>query len=353
MSEWIDFKAVRRDLSFETVLVAYGVRLNLRNNTEGRQHSGPCPLKACKDRQSSKASFSANVDHGIWRCFGCGSKGNVLDFILLCEGLNPSKGTDVRKGAIIAKEKFLNEKAGGKVVPTSEPPKQEAPAKPQGAEYTKTLVNEPLDFVLKSLDSSHGWFKDRGFDPHTVEHFGLGMASRGNLKGRIAVPLHHDATGKLIGYAGRCMDESKAAGKDPQYLFPEPRIRSGIRHVFDPRRFLYHGHAVTAPVNRLLVVADMEAVWWLWQHGYGYGVSTMGASCEDAQAKRACSLVKQGGTLAVIAREDEDGSRFVREIMGMCAVSCAVRWYATAEEPLALDATALQSLLGLAETSVP
>src|ERR1700734_1059743 len=243
MSEWIDFKAVRRDLNFEKVLMAYGIRLNIRDTPKGRQHSGPCPLNLCKGRSPSKATFSVNVDQGIWRCFACGSHGNTLDFILLCEGLNPLIGKDVRKGALIAQEKFLGKRGDEKTAIRVEPaPKEDVPESPKGASaYTKTLVNEPLDFVLKGLDPSHGWFRAHGLLPETVRHFGLGAASRRKLKDRIAIPLHDDPTGKLLGYAGRLIDDRQATEKYPLYLFPEPRVRSGIRHVFDRGRFLYHG----------------------------------------------------------------------------------------------------------------
>ena len=347
MSEWIDFKAVRRDLNLEKVLLAYGVRLNIRDTPKGRQHSGACPLKACKGRSAN--GFSANLDQGIWRCFGCGNHGNTLDFVLLMEGLDLEKGADVRKGALIAQEKFLSKKAGKPTVPVPKAErKEEVP--PQGT-YSKTLVNEPLDFVLKGLDPSHGWFKAHGLLPVTIQHFGLGAASRRKLKDRIAIPLHN-AEGRLIGYAGRSMGTDRAAGKDPRYLFPEPRIRSGIRHVFDTGRLLYNAHAVKPAVHRLLVVSDMETAWWLWQHGYGNVVSTMRETCEDAQAQGAVSLLSPGGVVAVLACESEAGTRFAQEVMGLCGTSCAVRWYATAEETRTLDAVALQSLIGLAETSV-
>jgi hypothetical protein len=350
MSEWIDFRTLRRDLNFEKVLTSYGIRLNIRDTPKGRQHSGPCPLESCGE--TSKANFSANMDEGIWRCFGCGSHGNSLDLVILLEGLDPSKGADVRKGALLAQEKFLGKGVGKpKAVAPQAEKKEAAPAPPR--ENAKTLINEPLDFTLKSLDPSHGWLKAHGLTPDTVEHFGLGASSRGGLKGRIAIPLHDAATGKLIGYAGRIMDKSRATEKDPLYLFPEPRIRNGIRHVFEPGRVLYNSHAIKAPVNRLLVVSDIEAVWWLWQQGYGHVVSTMKQDCEDAQLQRALSLLKPDGVLAVLAREDEQGSRFARKVMEVGATTCAVRWHATAHEPVSLDAIALQSLLGLAETSVP
>ena len=56
--------------------------------TEGRgaQLRGPCPLPACQasavsEPSASRArSFSVNTERNIFRCFRCGSSGNVLDF---------------------------------------------------------------------------------------------------------------------------------------------------------------------------------------------------------------------------------------------------------------------------------
>jgi len=56
-------------------------------STEGRgdQLRGPCPLPACSSNTGggSKAAercFRVHVGKNVYRCFGCGSGGNVLDF---------------------------------------------------------------------------------------------------------------------------------------------------------------------------------------------------------------------------------------------------------------------------------
>src|SRR5260370_31796512 len=97
MSTWIDFKELRKKLDFKAVLQHYGVELKLKAN--GNQHQGFCPLPT-HDGQKRSASFSANLEKNIWQCFGCGAKGNVIDFAARMEGLNPEKGDDFRKAAL-------------------------------------------------------------------------------------------------------------------------------------------------------------------------------------------------------------------------------------------------------------
>src|SRR6266404_1783199 len=103
MTNWIDFKELRKQLDFGEVLRHYGVELKLT----GEQHHGFCPLPSHKGKKNSP-SFSANLKRGIWQCFGCGEKGNVLDFAVLMAGLNPKKGEDLSKVACELQERFLS-----------------------------------------------------------------------------------------------------------------------------------------------------------------------------------------------------------------------------------------------------
>jgi len=157
--QWIDFKKLRQELNFETVLSNYGVTLDIRETGKGRQHSGSCPLSKCKGKSLLRKVFSANLDDKIWQCFSCRQKGNVLDFIALMEGLDGSNGKDMRKAAEIAVEKFR-----GCESQELEPARVSEAKPPESSEktYVKTVVNAPLDFALKSLDASHPWFKERG-----------------------------------------------------------------------------------------------------------------------------------------------------------------------------------------------
>ncbi len=95
MNQWIEFSELRKALDFAKVLSHYKVELKLK----GDQHHGFCPLPLHEGNRKS-ASFSANIRKGIWQCFGCGQKGNILDFAVLMEKADPNNGEDVRRIAL-------------------------------------------------------------------------------------------------------------------------------------------------------------------------------------------------------------------------------------------------------------
>src|ERR1043166_7889114 len=109
MATWIDFKELRQRLSFEAVLRHYGVELKIK----GKQHQGFCPLPTHPSHEGARRSpsFSANLEKGIFQCFGCGAKGNVIEFAARMEGLDPAKGEDFRKAALMLQERFGNKSA--------------------------------------------------------------------------------------------------------------------------------------------------------------------------------------------------------------------------------------------------
>ena len=92
---WVNFKELREKLDFRSVLEHYGVTINAKNHV---QHHGKCPLPTHSAPNRSSA-FSANLEKGIWRCFGCGAQGNILDFAARMEKLDPGKPDDVRHTA--------------------------------------------------------------------------------------------------------------------------------------------------------------------------------------------------------------------------------------------------------------
>src|SRR3954465_3082553 len=100
---WIDFKTLRKGLSFEEVLKFYGVEVNKRK--PGYRHQGFCPLPTHQGKKRSP-SFSAKLDWGVWQCFGCKARGNVLDFAVRMEGLDPENHQDLRKVALKLQDHF-------------------------------------------------------------------------------------------------------------------------------------------------------------------------------------------------------------------------------------------------------
>src|SRR6185312_631048 len=139
---WIDFKALGSKLDFSLVLEQYGVTVK----RAGKQHHGFCPLPNHNGNRNSP-SFSAHLERGIFQCFGCGAKGNVLEFAALMEKVNPKNGAALHQVAVGLQRRFCPEMGNG----SNPPPKAAAKAaKPKND--VPALVNVPLDFELKGLN---------------------------------------------------------------------------------------------------------------------------------------------------------------------------------------------------------
>jgi DNA primase len=316
--EWVNYKSLRAELSFIEILHHYGVELKER----GEQWQGFCPLPTHEGKRNSP-SFSANVGRGIWQCFGCGAKGNVIEFATRMEGLNPENPDDFRKTALLLQKMFVGKDGEEREKPRKEVMRERSGQEDLEAERPDSVVNAPLDFELQRLDYSHPYLRERGFTEETIKAFGLGYCERGLMKGRIAIPLH-DAEGALIGYAGRIVDE-EAIGKDtPRYLFPGSRERNGTRHEFRKSAFLYNGFRV-AKASRLVVVESFTGVWWLTQAGITNVVALMGASCSETQAALLRDLVPEDGSVWLFPDGDKAGERLAGETLVMLAPHRFVR----------------------------
>lgn len=339
MSKWIDFKELRAKLDFEQVLRHYGVEVHRKGN----QHMGYCPLPNHNGKKNSQ-SFSANLDRGIFQCFGCGGKGNALDFAVLMEKGNPDDGEALRKVAIALQEKFCPE--SGKASANTAGPAQKKPDMPK-EQSLPVVVNAPLDFVLKGLEQDHPYLPNRGFSKETIKHFGLGFCSRGFLKDRVAIPLH-DNEGKLIGYAGRVVDDTAIGEENPRYKFPSKRERDGKIYEFRKSLFLYNGFRIKAPVHDLIVVEGFTSVWWLHQNGLQQVVAVMGSDCSDRQAEQIAALVHPEGSVWFMPDGDEAGSRFAESFLLRISPHRFVRWVKldTGKQPTDYPTDRLRTLLG-------
>jgi len=252
MKTWIDFKGLRKKLDFEQVLRHYGVEVKRKGN----QHQGYCPLPNHQGKKNSP-SFSANLERGIFQCFGCGAKGNVLEFAAMMEKADPKDGAALHKVAGELQKRFCPELAAS----TEPKTPSKKPDKIEQKDTLPSIVNAPLDFELKGLDRKHPYLLNRGFTQDTIDHFGLGFCSRGLLKDRVAIPLH-DHEGKLVGYAGRVVDDATISEDNPRYRLPGKRVRDGKLFEFRKTLFLYNGFRVKVPVDDLIVVEGFTSVFW-------------------------------------------------------------------------------------------
>jgi len=343
--QWIDFRLLKERLSFEEVLQHYKIELKRKNGSGGHQLHGFCPLPG-HNSQKKSPSFSVNIERKCFQCFGCHAKGNHLDLAVIMEGKSPGNRTQVREVAMMLVEAFgidcgkpaENDSGGDErkqpSPPTSMPARQtpkpnSKPAAQKNAEQAATrpatIINAPLDFELKGLDSDHPYLKERGFSDETIMHFGLGFCNRGLMAGRVVIPLR-DQHGKLIGYAGRFTRDDQIGEKVPKYLFPSNRERKGEILEFKKSLFLYNGHAIKEPVRDLVVVEGFPSVWWLNQAGFTNTVALMGNSCSETQAQLIRELVAPSGRIWLMPDAGEGGERCAESVLMQITPTRFCRW---------------------------
>jgi DNA primase len=346
MTGWVDFKKLRQELDFETVLRAYGVEVKIKQTHGGRQHQGFCPLPTCNEGKGRSPSFSANLDKGIWQCFSCGAKGNAIDFGVRMEGLDPERARDFRQGALRLQDRFL--KGEQPVEKKEEDGKRRKLTKPSPSpkQDARIVINAPLDFELKGIEPDHPYLKERGYTKETIAHFGLGFCARGLMKGRIAIELHN-MDGKRIGYAGRLVDESAVNEDNPRYLFPPKREKEGVIHEFHKSDFVYNGFQIRGSVDNLVVVESFTSVWWLWQHGFKNAVAVMGSTCSERQAEHIAKLCHEAGRVWLLPDGDEAGMRCAETLLRLISPHRFVRWVRLHQDkqPTDLDEVELKQVL--------
>lgn len=346
MGEWIDFRQLRERLDFAEVLKHYGATLK---PGPANQHKGRCPLPS-HPKANDSLCFSANLKKKIWRCFGCGASGNVLDFAVCMEGGNPKVPADVRRVALLLQEHF-----GGTTRNSNQRARQEAPScrnewsspvresPPKNA--ARTLVNAPLDFKLKNLSTDHAFFRKRRLLQPTIEHFGVGYCTKGLFAGRIVIPLH-DFAGKLVGYVGKLPDEVEVTDSQPLYLWPEKRERNGTTLVFDRKLLLYHAEGTTEPITDLVVVQWPESAWAVWQAGFSHVVAIMGDAPSPEQSEAIIERVLPTGRIWILTDGTKVGDRCAEALFFDLGPHRFCKWIKLQSgSPQDLDAETLKKLL--------
>jgi len=310
MADWVDFNAVKAAVTMEMVLTHYQIKLGKTNATYLR---GKCPLPM--HTGDSENSLGVNTQKNAWACHvtSCvagrdGKKGgNVLDFVAVMEGCS------IRDAALKLQNWFnveANNERPKDYVPSRDRPKgnSQLVAKKKDEPTVATLsdeksddeaVNPPLEFELKSIDSSHPYFKRRGVKEETAKHFGAGFFhGRGSMHGRVVFPVHNEI-GELIGYAGRAVDDEMAE-KEGKYKTP-----------FHKSLVLFNLHRVLETKSREIIVGEgFFGTMKIFQAGFPNVVAVMGSSLSDEQEQL---LVENFDRVVIIGDGDDSGRAFARD----------------------------------------
>ncbi|MDB5188886.1 MAG: dnaG [Candidatus Nomurabacteria bacterium] len=265
----------------------------------GTQFKARCPF-----HNEKTASFSVSPERGLYYCFGCGAKGDILNFVQEFEGLD-------FKGAL----KVLADRAGIPLTAqydTAEPTDSVYDALEQAARKYQAL--------LKKNPEAVEYLKKRGVMEETIEQFRIGYApmewrtiaggldeknhgyyERAGLikktekgyydrfRGRIIFPLT-DSSGRIVAFSGRMFPDTE---EGPKYLnSPETEVfqKSRVLFGFDKAKIAIKKHNFA-----ILVEGQMDLVL-SHQAGFKNTVATSGTAVSET------TIGDSSAQLSVIAR---------------------------------------------------
>jgi DNA primase len=280
-------------------IVSRTVKLTRR----GREFTGLCPF-----HNEKTPSFTVSDDKNFYHCFGCGSHGDVIGFVMEQDGLTFPE----------AVERMAAE--AGLEVPVSTP--QEREREKRRAELVDVMEAACAFYESKlwSTDdkAALNYLRGRGLTDETIKKYRLGYAPAGNslksaiiskempepmlcegglvrkpedgrasydfFRDRVIFPIA-DARGRIIAFGGRTMGDG-----EPKYL------NSPDTPLFDKRRTLYgieHARKAAYDRGRTLVAEGYMDVIALAQAGFAESVAPLGTALTESHVTQLWKLTDE------------------------------------------------------------
>ena len=288
---WIqedDMKAIRQKADIVDVISNY-----LTLDKKGKDYKAICPFHDDHD-----PSLSISVDRQIFKCFVCGTGGNVFTFVQKIEKISFPEA--VAKVAEMIHYPL--------VMPTN-------------AYVPKTNVNQPLYDILNSyiqflqyeLKSSDGmqcqeYLKRRHLTKELIERFQIGYAPSSDMSirflkaknysiqqlidtglshidgqtavffNRFMIPIH-DENGNPVGFTARRLDEDKNISK---------YINTSQTPIYEKGNIVFNYHRAKEDARKehkcILVEGAMDVLAYE-KAGIHYAVACLGTACTDNQLR--------------------------------------------------------------------
>jgi DNA primase len=343
MAPWVSFKTIKEQVGIEQILAHYGLLQEAKRT--GHELRIRCPF-----HEDTQPSFTAHTQKNGFRCFGCSAKGNIFGFVRLKEGIDTGNvNQDDRHAAVLIAAWFG--------IASERPAKEgkaradKASAAPAGAlardedkrahAEPPPLVNPPLTFTFKHLDSGHAYLTaGRGLTAETMASFGVGYhAGRGIMSGRVVIPVHNER-GELVAYAGRWLDDQGWPEGEEKYKLPPGFHKSLV--VFN-----LHRVRDVAREQGLILVEGFFDVMWLWQCGVQNAVALMGSSMSAEQERLIVETASSQGRVALMLDEDAAGRRCRDEVLSRLASHVYVKVIRLGEEGMQPDRLAAEDITRL------
>lgn len=284
----------------------------------GKSFVGLCPF-----HQEKTPSFNVSSDRQAYYCFGCGTGGNVITFIMNYENISFPEAV-----------KQLGERLGIRIQYTAE----DDPTKPlvDALELAHKLYEQTL-WSAQGLKAQR-YLADRGLKEETVKAFGLGLVPQDTspllsrardaklstqvlrdagvlgstsgrlypfLAGRVVFPIQW-SSGRLVGFSGRVW------GDDPN---PAKYVNTPETKLFKKGRLLYGLHQARPYLRRegsVLVEGQMDVLR-LVQEGFHNVVAPLGTAFTGEQAK---VLSRYTEEVTLVFDGDEAGRKAAQRALG-------------------------------------
>lgn len=274
------------------------------------QKSGKDFKACCPFHNERSPSFFVSPTKGIYKCFGCGKGGGVVDFIMEIEGLSYKEALKQ-----LAQKYQIELPAEIYQKPTNEELEEqnEIDSLLIALKYAKDFFQEQLLYTDEGKSIGLSYFKERGFNEATIRKFELGYspaewdalyrnASRkgyqtailekagliiqkegkneyyDRFRERVIFPIHN-LSGRVVAFGGRTLKKDKSIAK---------YINSPETPVYQKSKVLYGlFQAKTAILNQkhCLLVEGYADVVSLHQAGIENVVASSGTSLTHEQIR--------------------------------------------------------------------
>ena len=299
----------------------------------GKNHLGLCPFHS-----ERTPSFTVNEEKGIFHCFGCGAGGNVFNFLMRTGQMTfpeavravakryqvalPTRELseeEKRRRSVKAKLYEVNETGADyfhRVLTSQREGEEGRRYLAQRGISEETIREHRLGFAPASWDSLVLYFQKKGVPLNLAETVGLilprkeGAVAPGRpgyfdrFRRRVMFPIISEG-GRILGFGGRIIEESKAEGEIP----PPKYMNSPESPIYSKGQTLYGLNSAKGFIrekgNALIVEGYMDLLS-LYQAGFRNVVASLGTALTSSQL----SLLNRYAPEAILIFDgDESGQK--------------------------------------------
>ena len=278
----------------------------------GTNYKGLCPFHGEKT-----PSFYINTSKQIYKCFGCGEGGDVINFVMRIENLD-----------FMDAVKLLADRCGIEInTQVDESTKERIEKSKKFQDIHVEAARFYFSNLIKTKNPGYEYLRKRGLDDKIIKKFGLGysldswnslmnyLISIGyknedliecglfgyksetkkiydKFRNRVMFPIF-DYRGNVIGFGGRVLDDSL-----PKYLNSPDTL------IFNKRQNLYGLNFARKEIKDrsiILVEGYMDLIS-LYQYGIKNVVATLGTALTDGQG----SFIKRYADTAIISYDSDE-----------------------------------------------